>query len=411
MFSSLILKDFVRRRRSPISTLVMLAFPFVMAGMIGMVSGGGGAELPTIEVLVADLEGGLLGQLLEKAGTGSGEVPLVVTPVSLEEGQRRMARGEASALLVIPEGFTDDWLDGRPTRLRVVRNPAEGIKPEIVEQGVLVLATYLDVAAKVLGDDLDALRRMVEDDRVPTLAQVTGLAAAFHSRTLQAERWLFPPVVQIGSEKETGGDPINVFGYVLVMVSVMSVLFVAIRAVTDLYEDQRTGMLRRQLSTPLPIAWIVAAKIVFAVLFSVSVMAILVAAGAALGWFQSSFDGLGLFVHTLSFGLAAAGLMTLLVSLVRTEKQAGILSWIVVMVMSVLGGSMFPADQLPAFAQPFSRLTLNYWAVEGYLDLLVRGEGMGAALPRSVLLAVVGVITALVGQALLGRRLRGGGLA
>jgi len=94
------------------------------------------------------------------------------------------------------------------------------------------------------------------------------------------------------------------------------------------------------------------------------------------------------------------------VALVRTEKQAGILSWVLVMVMSVLGGSMFPLEMIPGAIQQFSRFTLNYWAIEGFLDLMVRGRGAAAALPATAVLAGVGLVLLTLGQFLMKRRLR-----
>ena len=44
----------------------------------------------------------------------------------------------------------------------------------------------------------------------------------------------------------------------------------------------------------------------------------------------------------VTFSLAACGLLALITSLVTTEKQAGIVNWLVIMGMSALGGSMFP---------------------------------------------------------------------
>lgn len=406
MFWSLIRKDLIRRWRSPASTLVMLLFPFMMAGMIGAISSGPSDQIPPTTLFVLDREDGLLGNFL-----AGGAVPedsgfrLEVEKVG-EEGFARMENGEASAMLVIPENFTEDLIEGRTTTLRLVRNPAESIKPEILEQGTHVIATYLDVAVKVLGEELEQMFDMFESDEMPTVLMVTQLSAAFYERISQAETYLFPPVVSIGSTKEEGAPRPNLFGYVLVMVSVMSVLFVAIRAVTDLYEDQRTGMLRRQLATPVPVAALVNAKVLFAVVFGVLVMLILLVAGALFGWFQEAVPVHWVLLHSVAFSLAAAGLMTVLVSVVRTEKQAGILAWIVVMAMSALGGSMFPAEILPEGVRNFSRLTLNYWAVEGYLDLIVRDGRLADVLPRTALLAGVGVVFAGVGQMLMQRRLR-----
>jgi ABC-2 type transport system permease protein len=409
MFWALIRKDLVRRWRSPASTLVMLAFPFMMAGLIGSVSGGSGGEPEfTLKVFLLDREDGVLGGFLSGASQQRDDgANLEIVPVG-EEGFARMEKGEASAMLIIPERFTDRLLDGEDVSLQLVLNPAESIKPEIARQGAEVIATYLDVLVKSAGDRLDHLRDLIDADEMPPLVVVTAITGEIYAEMVRAEPILFPPVVRVVRDKAAGekAEQANVFGYILVMVSVMSVIFVAIRAVSDLYEDQRTGMLRRQLATPLSVSRLVAAKCVFAALFGAVVMAILLVAGAFFGWFGSGVPVASVLLHAVAFSMSAAGLITVVVALVRTEKQAGILSWVLVMVMSALGGSMFPLEMIPPAIQQFSRFTLNYWAIEGFLDLMVRGRGAAAALPATALLAGVGLALLIIGQHLMKRRLR-----
>jgi ABC-2 type transport system permease protein len=387
----------------------MLAFPFMMAGLIGAVSGGTGGDPEfTLKVFLLDREDGVLGGFLAGASQQRDDGNnLEIVPVG-EEGFARMEQGEASAMLVIPEGFTDRLLDGEDVSLQLVLNPAESIKPEIARQGAEVIATYLDVLVKSAGDRLGHLRDLLDADEMPPLAVVTAITGEIYGEMVRAEPILFPPVVRVVRDKEAGekSEQANVFGYVLVMVSVMSVIFVAIRAVSDLYEDQRTGMLRRQLATPLSVSRLVAAKCVFAALFGAAVMAILLVAGAFFGWFGSGVPVASVLLHAVAFSMSAAGLITVVVALVRTEKQAGIVSWVVVMVMSVLGGSMFPLEMIPEAIQRFSRFTLNYWAIEGFLDLMVRGRGAASALPATAVLAGLGVALLVVGQHLMKRRLR-----
>ena len=129
-------------------------------------------------------------------------------------------------------------------------------------------------------------------------------------------------------------------------------------------------------------------------------------AGALLGWFGSGLPLLYLLVHTASFAFAAAGLMVVVIGLVRTEKQAGILAWIVVMVMSVLGGSMFPAENFSDFMLRIAPFTLNYWAVEGYLDMIVRDVDPLAVMPVSAGLALAGLVLSMIGFALMRVRVR-----
>jgi ABC-2 type transport system permease protein len=96
----------------------------------------------------------------------------------------------------------------------------------------------------------------------------------------------------------------------------------------------------------------------------------------------------------------------LIIGIVKTEKQAGILSWILVMAMSALGGSMFPAENMPESMLGAARFTLNYWAVEGYLDMIVRGIAPAEVLPVSAVLAVVGLGLVIVGFFLMRIRVR-----
>ena len=74
--------------------------------------------------------------------------------------------------------------------------------------------------------------------------------------------------VTIGSVKEVaagekGGGTGDIFGFVLVMTTVMALLFTATRSVSDIHEEHNNGMLRRQLATPLDIGLVVGAKAVF----------------------------------------------------------------------------------------------------------------------------------------------------
>ena len=96
-------------------------------------------------------------------------------------------------------------LDGEPVEFKLVRNPAESIKPELVEQGLLVLATYIDVAAKVLGDEINEFGDMLDADEMPTMLAVTDLSARVYRKMKTAQNYVFPPVVKIKSVKE-GAD-------------------------------------------------------------------------------------------------------------------------------------------------------------------------------------------------------------
>ena len=406
-------KDLIRRWRSPAATLAMIAFPLFMSGMIGMVSGGGGSgdeeQFPPIKVLLEDRDGGLLTELL-KGAMGREEVKkrLEVTVVGVE-GRTRMEQGDASALVIFPERFTDDLLAGRPAQIEVVRNPAEGISPEIVDQGVQALAVYLDQLQRLLGSELDSLRTLLDADQFPASTTIGALAVAINDRLRGLDRYLFPPLIKIESAKQAKApveDRFNVYGYVLIMTTVMALLFVAARSVGDLFEERKSGMLRRQLASPADLRLIVGAKIVFGVVFGLLLLGLLAAIGLALRWLKPPIDIPASLLLGGTFSLAACGVLSLVFALVRTEKQAGILGWLVIMGMSSLGGSMINIENMPPAMRSLSPFTLNYWVIDGFKQVVFGGAHLGDVAKHVAILAGAGVATTLAGYGLLLRRSR-----
>ena len=124
---SILRRDLNRYRRNPVRTALLFALPLVMAAIFAVVfGGGGGADNVTIEVLLWDEDDSLLSNLAQGvAGSGNADRKLDVVSVG-EDGLAMMERGEASALVHIPEGFTADFLAGVPTTIELVKNPSQG---------------------------------------------------------------------------------------------------------------------------------------------------------------------------------------------------------------------------------------------------------------------------------------------
>jgi ABC-type multidrug transport system permease subunit len=77
----------------------------------------------------------------------------------------------------------------------------------------------------------------------------------------------------------------------------------------------------------------------------------------------------------LAFGLFAAGFMAVIAALARNERRANALNSVIVMCLSFVGGSFFPARQLPPlFRDHLSPLLPNYWFIES-LRALQSGFG------------------------------------
>jgi ABC-2 type transport system permease protein len=87
--------------------------------------------------------------------------------------------------------------------------------------------------------------------------------------------------------------------------------------------------------------------------------------------------------------LAGAGLSTLIAALARTPEQAGSIGPAVALIYSLLGGTMWPVYNMPAWMNSVSRLTFTRWSIEGFTSLMVNGGGVSSILrPVGVCLAM-----------------------
>ena len=82
----------------------------------------------------------------------------------------------------------------------------------------------------------------------------------------------------------------------------------------------------------------------------------------------------------LSFGVAITAIS-------RTSQQLNAFGNIGGMIFATVGGALTPLSVLPGWVQDIAPLTPTYWAMEAYRDIILEGQGLGAAvLPTFVLL-------------------------
>jgi len=407
-------RDLLRYWRNPIRTSLLFAMPLVIAGVFALAFGGGGGDQITIKVLLFDEDDSLLSMFLEGAGGSSQrDQNLEVVPVG-EEGYEMMERGEASALIHLPQGFTTDFLNGTPTTIGVVKNPSERFLPKIVDEGARIGAVGLSEASRVFRAELAQMGDFAREESFPADLAVAGLSAGVNHKLKGLERYLFPPVVTMESvslrpeEGEEEDDGFNILAYVLPGFSIMGILFLAQSATRDILRDRESGLLRHLLTAPVSVNDYVGGKClsVFAVTTLGFALFVIIGLAAGIRWGPAP----AVVALMLASALAAAGLLILIMSLVGSERQGDTLTTIVIIVSSMLGGAFMPVSQMPSFITPISAATPVYWSTEGFAKLIIHGGGLGDILLNLTVLTVVGATLMLIGALVLKRKIERGAL-
>ncbi|HWN67083.1 MAG TPA: ABC transporter permease, partial [Haliangium sp.] len=198
-------------------------------------------------------------------------------------------------------------------------------------------------------------------------------------------------------------SPVNAF--YAAAIAVLFLLFSTMGIAGVLLEEERSGTLERLLCSSLGMGRLLAGRWLFGVLLGVAQLSVMFLWGALV------FD-VALFVprHMAGFALmtlataaAASSFGMFLATLCRTRSQLDGVGTIVILIMSALGGSMFPRFLMPEWMKQVGLVTFNAWAVDGYQKVFWYEQGPLALWPELAVLG--GIAAALLGLArLLARR-------
>jgi len=416
-------KDLRRRVRSPLSTLLLLLFPLIFAGLIAVTFGGAEAKVPKVRLLIEDRDGGLAAQLVAAAFQRN-EAAQYFETEKVEnvpgDGAALLEEKEAAALLRLPAGFSDAVLAGRPARIELVKSPAQSILPDVAEQVTTVLADSLSAASRLLRGPLDQIRTAPGAPQgMPSDQRVAEISVLINQVLTRSRPYLFPPVVTLEtatraepkeSNPSPGGTPTgSIFLLVLPGIAVYSLFNLADQGMRDLLVEARLKTLRRQLAGPLAAGRVVVGKALSTAAVSGLALLVLTGVGAAVAVRGVSFAGFVLL--SIAVVLAATGFASFVFGLAHGERQGATLASIVSLVMAFAGGSFIPLNSLPAALRAVSPFSLIFWATQGYQKLIADGAGVRAVLPHIGILAGVGAVLLALSAVLWRRRLLRGDLA
>lgn len=168
----------------------------------------------------------------------------------------------------------------------------------------------------------------------------------------------------------------NVPGY-----TIYGVFFIITIISTSLFREKNEGTLRRLQAAPISRAAILMGKLLPYYLVNLIQIALMLAVGMVVFHISLGEHPLALIPLSLATAAAATGMGLLITSLGKTQEQVSSLSTILSIVLSALGGLMVPLYVMPDFMQKLAYAIPHAWALSGFLDVIVRGQGINEVMP------------------------------
>lgn len=307
--------------------------------------------------------------------------------------------GEAPIALVVPKGFGATPIrfgpaEGGP-RLQVLADTSDPIAPQVFT-GLLQKVAMTAMPDVMAETGIEQLDRWGGDLTPEQKARLRQNVASLREETR----------TEAGSGPDAGGglvavDVRDVLGEtkknptVAVLAAglgVMFLLFSAAGAGGALIEEVESGTLDRVLSTRVTMTQLLLGKMLYLSTIAVAQLTVMFLWGELFFGVELHRHVVGFLVMTVVTALACSAFGLVLAALSRTRMQLVALSNLLILLMSALGGSMFPRYLLSEGVQKFGLITLNAWAIDGFLKVFWRDAPITALAPQVAFLVGAAVV-------------------
>ncbi len=359
-------------------------FTVVLAG------GTGASSDARIRLVVVDQAGSpLSADLIDTLAQSDAVRPDVL---SLEKAESQFSQRQVSAVLVISQTFDLEHLVQGNIQLELRQQP-NNMNALIAQQAVQAVISRVSSAVDI------AHSSVVEAERVQPFATEAEKQAYFNQALEEAQALISAAPTRVAQSQGDTQDQIEYdpranssAGQLITWV------FIPLIAISSMFAYERQkGTLRRLLVTPTRKSIYLIGTIFGQVAAALAQMALLVVFGILVMKLNWGHSPVALAVILTASALAAAALGTAMGTFVKTEGQASGLSIMVGMVMALLGGCWYPIELFPQFVRTAAKILPTTWAMDGMLQIVLRGQGLEAVLPAAGVLAGFALVFFAVG--------------
>ena len=173
-------------------------------------------------------------------------------------------------------------------------------------------------------------------------------------------------------------------------------LFTLTASSSSLFDDRKSGVMLRLLTSPVSRVHILWSKYLFNMSLGVIQLLFMFVAGWLLFDVDIFSNIFNLLLVIIAASMACTSFGMLLAAFSQTRQQAQGLGTFFILTMSAVGGAWFPTSFMPPAIQFFSKLTIVYWSMDGFLEVLWRDVGLFSILPNLGILFGVSAVVSII---------------
>jgi len=425
---NLIKKDIQIFLKSKSSVVLTYLVPMILSLVFGLVFGGvgGSSGMNEIKILLVD---GDKTEISREFTSALDSLPELIvntkyakndSTYSLDEATMDdlIKKGKRGLGIYIPAGFADKLKQGTKLPLEIHYDPKNQIQYGMVNG--LLQKTIMSKFPMVMLNGLmskteeylgKARHEMFQSEMETTIknyfpvGEVDVMKGATGSLPAEAPN-IFDNPLEIEQVKLLGEEKNNpMYSQYVAGMAVLFLLFSVTYSGASLLEEKNAGTIKRLLISPISRGQILTAKMIFTSIVGISQLTVLFIFGwlvFGLNIFQAIPTLLVLIVVT---SLACSALGIFIAAICNNLRTVQSLSTLIILTMSLLGGSMVPTIVMPKYLQTVGKFTLNYWAMHGFNSIFWRNLHLGDIMLDVAVLFGIFIIFYFTGVRLFKKRL------
>ncbi len=423
MIFNIVRTALIALKRDRASLALSFILPIAFFSIFAVIFGGQHDSTPKINVIVVDQDQSRASRDLVRALQRESSLVISLRPSSKSKGaalpeytaetaEAAVKAGDVPVALIIPHGFGEHPIAFGPgasgTAIQLLNDSSDMIAPQMVA-GLLQKAAMTAMPADMADEGMkyadQYMGRLTLDQRKRVDANLAALRKLEDQRDASGESASGSSglngggIIQVNARAVVGENKRNpMVSFYAAAIGVMFLLFTASGSAGSLLDEAESGTLDRVLSSRVTMTKLLAGKLAFNTLLAftqLTVMFLWAWAVFKLDFFSHlpGFVAMGL---CTAFAVAAFGM--LLASACHTRAQLGALSTLLILMMSAIGGSMFPRFLMPDAIQKAGLFTINAWAIDGFTKVFWRDLPVQDLWQQVSVLLAVGIVLFLVAR-------------
>jgi ABC-2 type transport system permease protein len=402
----------LRRDRAALALSFLL--PIAFFSIFASIFGGQRDSTPKINLIVVDDDQSPASQQLVRALQREASLAVALRPSSKDKPQQpdytaasaeaAVKAGDAPVALLIPKGFGQNPIAFGPAQdqasLQLLNDASDLIAPQIVT-GLLQKAAMTSMPLPMAEEGMKYSERylggLTPEQRSKMQSYLADLREKQSSGALESTQSssnaFSGGIVAVHARAVVGENKKSpMVSFYAAAIGVMFLLFTASGSAGVLLDEADSGTLDRVLSSQVTMTSLLAGKLVYNSLLAFLQLTVMFLWAWAIFHVDLFSHIPGFVVMGLCTAVAVASFGMLLASMCQTRAQLGAVSTLLILIMSSLGGSMFPRYFMPPAMQKAGLLTINAWAIDGFTKVFWRDLPVTALWPQVSVLLAAGIV-------------------